>query len=190
MGATEKIAILKQFVDLVGATGDAMKKITDGFKHLVVAAVQAYDATKARALHARLIEVSELATSLIIVQSTLPETLGAYAGRAHELTDAERRSTWRTVVGRTQPVLERVKTLLEKPREQNDTDFVAEPAYVKLREALEARSTLLQKLMAIDPPATPAELDVVRDAAMRYGRLIQELNAARDELNTYVKALK
>jgi hypothetical protein len=183
-----RLALLKEFVEVVGAAGDSLEKLTDAFKHLIVTGVQGFDGARARLVHAELVETSAFTTSLLAIQSTVPENLGRYAAEAPTLSAATRETVWRTLIGRMQKVLEQVRAILERVRDHR-SDFVAEPAYVTLTEALQARAALLEKLVAMPPPVSEPELALVREAAARYGGLIAELKRARDQMNEYVKNL-
>jgi hypothetical protein len=67
------------------------------------------------------------------------------------------------------------------------SDLVLQPAYVKLQTALQARVSLLSQLTALPPPTSKAELAELRNVLARYRLLVAQLEAARDELNEYVR---
>ena len=184
-----RIALLKELVEAIGAAGDSLKMLVDGLKHLVVTGASGYDAAKARLVHGRLVETSALATSLVASQMMMAQSLQDYVRLAPKSDEFLRQRAWELLVDRMRHVLERVLELLGRVREDR-SDFVLEPAYNKLVQALTARSALLQRLLSIPPPTSPDELALVREAANRYAVLIRELVNARDEMNTYLKATK
>src|SRR5262249_16821688 len=135
----DRIALLKELVEAIGAAGDALKKLTDGLKHLVVTGVGGYDAAKARIVHARIVETRAMPSSLVASQFMMAKSLEEYVARAPKSDEQERQSAWSALVERMRHVLERVLELLGRVREDR-SDFVLEPAYAKLVETLTARS--------------------------------------------------
>jgi len=69
------------------------------------------------------------------------------------------------------------------------SDLVLQPAYVKLREAMLARVTLLDKLRSLPPPRSPNELTELRRALANYRDLVTRLESARNELNAYAQTV-
>ena len=184
-----RLALLRELVETIGAAGDALKKVTAGFKELVVTGVQGYDGVQARLLHQKLVDISKDTADLLVAQSSLPPTLGHYAGRAETMRPEQRASAWRNIVNQLRNILVVVDGLLNRVK-QDRSDFVLEPAYLKLQQALAARSALLSQLIAIEAPASTEELAIIAEAGQRYAVLIRELESARDEMNAYVKTLK
>lgn len=183
------LSVLKDLADAIGSAGDAVAKIADGIKHLVVTGVEGYDATKDRISRLRILDASVRATRLSISQIAMHDELESFVIRQEQQDDQDRTAEWQAVLDATDPVLEEVLTLvdcLDKER----SDFVLEPAYVQLRESLAARQRLLAELRRMPPPASPEEVRLARKVSERYDVLIREVRRARDEMNTYIKSLK
>ena len=64
-----RIAILTDFVDAPGAAGDAISKLTNGFKSLVVTGVDSYNYVAVKRERTRLIDISRNMTNLIVSQN-------------------------------------------------------------------------------------------------------------------------
>jgi hypothetical protein len=54
----QKIGIIREFADLVGAIGDSLGKLADGFEKLVGTGLRTYDAVAARRAESRLYSLS------------------------------------------------------------------------------------------------------------------------------------
>lgn len=174
-----RISIFKDLIEAIGAAGDSLKKITDGFKHLIESGVAGYDAAAARLTYSDLKEVSKAATVLAGSQTQVVDPIDSYL-------DNPSPTGWDDLRQRFTSVLLTVNALLERVK-RNQSDFILEPAYKKLHTALVARASLLTKLQDLPPPTTQEELALLRQARDRYSRLLRELNAAHDQLNEYLK---
>jgi hypothetical protein len=186
---TLSISVLKDLVEAIGAAGDAIKHLTDGFAYLISSGVSGYDQAKARIVYDHLMDISVVATSLHIFQGTMPGGLIDYADRAPITNEAARKARWNEVVIQMKEILNSVLSLLERI-ERDRSDFVLQPAYVKLIETLRARSSLLQKLIDMEPPNTSEEIALIKKSAIHYRALIERLEVARDELNNYLLGIK
>lgn len=179
----ERINILKDLVEAIGAAGDAAKKLADGIKHLVVTGVEGYDAASARITYARLVDISKATTDLAVSQQVLVvETLEQYLDRPDP-------KAWPRVVDRLGSVLTQVNDVLAKVQ-KDKSDFVLRPAYEKLSMALRARVSLIQRLQSYPAPSSEQELKLLREANDKYIVLISQLREARDQLNEYLAQRK
>lgn len=174
------VAAIKELAETVGAVGEALSKLTDGVKNLVVTGASGWDSVSARKTHSRLVALSADLTSLSVSQRIT--TLAALESFVDKPTSA----TWQTFLTASDTVLLQANSLLEKLRQER-SDFVLESSYQRLQQALGARVDLLSRLKTVKEPTAPAELAEVRSLLKAYRKLVVELEAAKDELNAYLK---
>jgi hypothetical protein len=180
-----RITILKDFVSAIGAAGDAISKLTVGFKDLVVAGKDSYNYVAAERERSRLIDISRRTANLIASQNVrVVESFDQYL-LVIEPTNAD----WAHVAQNVEATLVAVHELLRDVRNENG-DFVLEPAFLALNQTLSARSSLLHQLIAIPAPTSPDERRLLREASDRYKILIVNARQAVEGLNAYVKAKK
>lgn len=180
-----RLVILRDLVEALGAAGDAIIKITDGFKHLVVTGVSGYNYVAAERERSRLIDISRRTANLIVNQNIrVIQSLDEYLQHPNP-TDSD----WQRVVGNINATLSSVRALLQDVQAENG-DFVLEPAYLALNRTLSARSSLLQQLSSLPAPSSKEERNVLRQASDKYKVLIANAEQAIMELNAYVKSKK
>src|SRR5881275_1093651 len=63
---SNRISLIKELVEAIGAAGDALTKLTDSVKHLVVTGVEGYDAASARLTYSDLVKLTKAATEITI----------------------------------------------------------------------------------------------------------------------------
>ncbi|WP_166656241.1 hypothetical protein [Paraburkholderia sp. BL10I2N1] len=92
-----EIKPFKDLVEAVGSAGDALAKITDGIKHLVVAGVEGYDAVKERRAQARLFVVSSGSVDQGIINVSVTSRIRDYSENQERRSD-ERSRDWAQVL--------------------------------------------------------------------------------------------
>ena len=184
-GAASRIAILTDLVNAIGAAGEAISKLTAGFRDLVVAGKDSYKYVAAARERDRLIDLSRRTTNLIATQNIrVMENLDQYL--------AERNPTqydWAKVVRNIEATLGSVQALLADVQAE-DGSFVLEPAFLTLNQTLSSRASLLRQLAAMPAPTSKEELSLLRQASAKYKLLIANAKEAVTQLNAYVKSTK
>ena len=184
-----EISLLKDLVDAIGAAGDAIAKIADGFKHLVVTGVGGIDAARARATYGRLLNQSASLAALNFDQHALAGKLRSYVHEAPGLDPAARQKLWRAAILDVAAVLSSLTERLGALRDER-SEFVLEPAFDRLSRLCGNPGSLLQWLLDRDSPESPDELRLVSEVAVCYARMVTEVDRARGEMNAYIKTLK
>ncbi len=183
--AMTRIAIFKDAVGAVGAAGDAIAKITDGVRHLVVTGVSGYKYVSAEREYNRLRDISARGTNLAgIQQQAIVRSIDEYLAKP-DPTAAD----WDFIRLRIQQVIVDVKRLLDDVRTER-SDFVLEEAYGKLGDSLGSRSIMLDKISRLPQPITQQERDEVAKLNKEYKRLLANFRAAIEQLNLYLKQQK
>lgn len=184
-GAVGRIAILRELVDAIGAAGEAISKLTAGFKDLVVTSAAGYNYVSAERERSHLIDISRRTTNLIVTQNVrVVQSLDEYLEIKHPSDE-----DWRQVIGNVDSTLVTVHTLLSDVQSEK-SDFVLEPAFATLNRTLAGRVSLLQQLSHMGPPTTLEERKLLAQASEKYKVLIANAERAVVELNAYVKARK
>ncbi len=184
-GAVERIAILRDLVDAIGAAGEAISKLTAGFKDLVVTSAAGYKYVSAERERSHLIDISRRTGNLIVMQNVqVVQSLDEYVEIKHPSDE-----DWRQVVGNVNSTLTTVRALLSDVQSEK-SDFVLEPAFATLNRTLAGRVSLLQQLSQMGPPTTQGERKLLAQASEKYKVLIANAEQAVVELNAYVKARK
>ncbi|CAE6789531.1 hypothetical protein R70006_04779 [Paraburkholderia domus] len=184
-----EIKLFKDLIDAVGAGGDAVGKIADGIKHAVVTGVGGYDAVKARRAVARLVDFSARVSLLHVACNDTAYSLREYSRHRRTRYAQDPAGAWTVVLQEIDLVLGHASELADDMGKER-SDFVLEPAYAKLQDALAARQRLLGELCRMPPPASPEELRLVNELGDRYDALIRQLMRAGRELSAYIKCLK
>lgn len=173
------VKLLRELVDLIGAAGDALGKVADGFEKAVGAGVRTYDTVSARRTRSRLYDLRARLNMLAGVQNVLVfDTIGDYLDRPHPVT-------WRRVTEKLGDVSTRVAGLLDDLGEER-SHFVTTEAHAALVATLQARNSLIARLQAMPPPASAEEMAMLRHAREKYGVLIRNLVRASDALAAYL----
>lgn len=182
---TDRIAILTDLVNAIGAAGKAISDITAGVKDLVVAGKDAYSYVAAERERNRLNDIVRRTTNLIASQNarvvrSLDEYLAQHNPTAYD---------WNEVVANINSTLTSVQELLADVEKENGS-FVNQNAALALKKTLAARSVLLERLAAVAPPFSKEERVLLKKASGEYKILIANAEAAVNELNTYITAKK
>jgi hypothetical protein len=184
-GAAAKIAILTDLVSAIGAAGEAISKLTAGFKDLVVAGKDSYKYVAAARERDRLIDLSRRTTNLIAAQNIrVVESLDQYLAERNPTQD-----DWAKVVRNIEATLGSVQKLLADVQAE-DGSFVLEPAFLTLNQTLSSRASLLTQLAAMPAPSSKKELSILRQASEKYKLLIANAREAVTQLNAYIKSAK
>jgi hypothetical protein len=175
--------VLRELVEALGAAGEAISKLTVGFKDLVVTGAAGYNYVAAARERDRLIDISRRTANLITSQNIrVVQGLDDYLA----LKNPSERD-WAQMVGSVGTTLSSVRVLLADVQSEKG-EFVLEPAFLTLNKTLAARSSLLQKLAAMPAPDTEEERKLLLQASAKYKVLIANAEQAVGELNAYVKA--
>jgi hypothetical protein len=175
----------KAALDLMGAAGDAMVKLTDGFKHMVTTGYSGYNHISAKRTHKRLVSLSARATQIQYhQQSTFVYSIDDYLS-----IDIPTPLHWTRVVRGIKEVLKKLTKILDDVHKER-SDFVLENAYAKLTESLAARLGLLAKLSKMPPPKSEDEKESLRKIQEEYKRLLNNFREAIEQLNLYLKYAK
>jgi len=172
----------KAALDLIGAAGDAMIKLTDGFKHMVTTGYAGYNHIAAKKTHKRLVDLSARSAMLARGhQSVLVYSIDDYF-RIPNPTEGD----WSRVVKGIKEVIEEITEILDDVKKER-SDFVLEDAYSKLIESLSVRKGLLAKLSRIPPPKSKDEMESLRKIHEEYKRLLDNFRNAIEQMNLYLK---
>ena len=183
--APSRIAILTDLVNAIGAAGDAISKLTAGFKTLVVAGKDSYEYVAAERERSRLIVISRRTAHLIVSQNaSVVESIDDYL----TLSNPDQQD-WSRVIGNLESTLKSVQALLTDVQHE-DGSFVLEPAYLSLNKLLSSRASILSNLASMPVPKSKQELKLLRVASGKYKILIARAEEAVKQLNSYVKGKK
>jgi hypothetical protein len=178
-----RLAVLTELLNVVGAAGDAMKKLAQGFEQLGKEALHLYDVVAARRQREQLLDISRRTALLITTHNA-----AVVAGIARYLGETRHeKSDWLEVVGELRSTLTEVSNLF-KDVKANTSKFISEPAYETLLAALYGRENVLTKLVSLPAPNTPQELHLLADINDKYQDLIAASDDALSALNKYIKA--
>jgi hypothetical protein len=178
----QKIGIIREFADLVGAIGDSLGKLADGFEKLVGTGLRTYDAVAARRAESRLYSLRVRLTRLAGVQTILVfDTIPDYL-------ETQDPAIWQRVTKKLASVSKIVSELLKEVSAER-SDFVATETYDTITRTLYARRNLIEKLQAMTPPTTEAELNGLRLVQQRYGKMVENLLRANTALGAYLRSL-
>jgi len=184
-GVAARVAILTDLVKAIGAAGDAISKLTAGFKELVIAGKDSYTYVAAARERDRLIDLSRRTTNLIATQNIqVVESLDQYLAKRHPTQD-----NWAKVVRNIEATLGSVRELLADVQAV-DGSFVLESAFLTLNQTLASRASLLSQLATMPAPTSKEELTLLRQANAKYKLLIEIAREAVTQLNAYIKSTK
>jgi hypothetical protein len=184
-GAAARIAILTDLVNAIGAAGEAISKLTAGFKDLVVAGKDSYNYVAATRERDRLLDLSRRTTNLIVTQNIqVVESLDQYLSERHPTKD-----DWEKVIRNIEATLVSVRELVADVQAENGS-FVLEPAFLTLNQTLSSRASLLSQLAAMRTPNSKEELSLLQQASANYKLLIANAREAVMQLNAYIKSAK
>ena len=178
--ASATTILIRGVIETVGVAGDAIGKITDGVRKLIIAGDDGWQTISARRTHASLVELSASLTGLAAGQR-----VAAIPALERYIRQPSAQS-WTPVTAQLGDVLEQVDTILTRLNEER-TDLVLQPAYVKLQNTLRARASLLSQLHGVPAPMTRMELAELAKLLEQYRILVAQLESARDELNAYAR---
>ncbi|WP_094697265.1 hypothetical protein [Aeromonas sp. A35_P] len=180
-----RITLLTDLVNAIGAAGEAVSKLTAGFKDLVVAGKDSYKYVAAARERDRLISLSRRTTNLIVSQNIrVVESLDQYLAERNPTQDS-----WARVIWNIEATLGSVQELLTDVQSE-DGSFVLEAAFLTLNQTLSSRVSLLTQLATIPAPSSKEELALLRQASAKYKLLIENAREAVTQLNTYIKSAK
>ncbi len=174
------VVVIREFAETIGVVGDSLGKLADGFDKLIGTGTKTYDMLAARKARSHLVDLNASITQLMVAQH-------AYvAVSIDEYLDRPSPAAWAGVTDRLKLVLDHVVPLLAEVKAER-SDFVLTPGYEQMFAGLTARQSVLEKLIALPPPATPEELAALKDAGENYKVLIENLGRANAALAKYVQ---
>jgi len=177
-----ELVLYKELIDAISAAGDAITKIVDGIKHLIVTGASGYNYVAAERERKRLVEISARATNLQARhQARVVRDLDEYVNKPNPNP-----LDWYAVKDGIAYVIENIKELLDDVGKER-SDFVLESAYSKLLETMGARVSLLTRISKLNPPNTREEKDALRELNSKYNRLLSSFREAIEQLNLYIK---
>ncbi|MFK0087580.1 hypothetical protein ACIQUS_09800 [Pseudomonas sp. NPDC090755] len=177
-----RILALNELVEVIGSAGDALIKLTDGIKHLVITGNEGYEYIAAKRERDRLISISKKINNLTAHQNiTIIQSLDQYIKIEHPT-----QSDWEAVVSNFHSVLTTLHKLLSDIESEN-SDFVLQPAYLAINQSLNSRASLLSTLARMSPPRSAEEKLVLKKANIKYQELRDTTLRALDELNKYIE---
>ena len=180
-----KIEILGEWVKAIGAAGEAVAKLVDGFKNLILLGKEGYEYVAAKRERDRLLDISSRTSHLLAFQSAyVVASLDEYLEQKHPYDES-----WEFIADSIQKTLLAVKELLSDVQAENG-DLVLESAFLTLNQTLAARSLLLRKLVKMPAPSSEEERELLRQASAKYKILILNAEKAVKALNTYIKHKK
>ena len=177
-----ELAIYKELIDAIGAAGDAIIKIVDGVKHLVVTGTSGYNYIAAERERNRLVEISARATNLQARhQARVVRDIDEYLCKPKPGP-----LDWYAITEGIARVIKNIKELLDDVGSER-SDFVLESAYAKLLETMSARVSLLSRVSELPPPSSNEERDALGQLNSQYKRLLDSFREAIEQLNIYLK---
>jgi len=177
---TSKIEILTEVAKALGDLGESIVKITDGIKHMVVTGEEGVSYVLAKKTKSDLMELSAQSTQFAVTLNIqVTESIDDYLLNPNPVD-------WPFVQQKLKNVLMRGSELLDEWKKER-SDFIVEPAYARLIEALNSRVSILQRLSSMEAPITKEELDALKEVNTRYKNLVAQFRKAIEELNTYIK---
>lgn len=182
-----RVALITELAKLLASTGEAITKLTEGIKSLVLTGKAGYDYIAAQKARTALVDISrETARLLVGGNKRAATSLKRYLS----LPSSERTElAWSDTVRILSDTLDQVRELLSNVRSVR-SDFVLEPTYISLTEALESRSSVLQQLAQLSPPRGSREIAALRKVHREYLTLIAKTKQAVLQLNEYIKRQK
>lgn len=186
------LSVTQQLADVLDAVAKGIKDLGDAFAHLVALGVQGYDLQAARRAHSQLVDLRVQLEELVSGPNTaLLGAINSYLKKRAQVETARNDidADWKNVIGAADAALQNVLKILDDVKYIR-SDFVFNDAYRALQEALQGRSTLLQKLQSVDPPVTPNELLALKDISDKYREVSLATRVASDQIAAYVKTFK
>jgi hypothetical protein len=176
--------LLTRLVQAIRAAAEALSRLATSFERASVDATISYSAPAAQRELSGLRALSRQTTGLIASNAATIETLEEYMESYNVGTATQ--SRWRNAIRRLESTLSAVKALISDVRREN-SDFVLEPAFLTLSEALEQRSALLQSISGMPAPASREEILLLQEATGRYRELVANTRRSLTALNTYIR---
>jgi hypothetical protein len=181
-GVAVRVELLKEFVQIVGDAGDAIGKLTEGFKKLVVASKDSYNYVAAQREQKRLLEIAILTTEMTARSNyRVEDAINNY----HQGDASSRPRPWTRLVRSVAQTLAEVEQLLANVKKE-DSAFVLEPVYRTLNDVLYGRERLLLKLLEMPAPETDEEFKILLELREKYRYLHTQTEIALTQLTEYI----
>lgn len=179
---------------------EALGKLGDSVAHLVKLGAGGWDATQARALRGRLIEMSASLrnvqslnagafTSLEMFEDYLKEVEHYLSGPAPRKEEIEllMDRAWKITAERLAKALSEGAKVIEGLKAER-SEFVLTEAYNDLTDILVSRELLLRRLVSLEQPRTKADLEPLGELLESYRLMRTALRACIDKLGDYALA--
>ncbi|QGZ55089.1 hypothetical protein [Paraburkholderia acidiphila] len=187
-----EINIFKDLAKAVSAFGDAIGRIGDGVKHLVVLGAEGYDAARRRRIDRRLRNMSADVSAIAGALRTMAQHIREYVTllnrpspdnvRPAKVGEFERR--WKLL--RTEARrLERSTETIRRRLAQERSDFFLRQDCDELKKSLAKPGDAIAPIVASLYP--PFSTDVLDETATGIERLAEELEGRRFGLNLYIE---
>lgn len=189
--ANPAVAGLAAIVVLLANAGDALSKITKGFRDLATAGSDAYSFSAAIRERDRLKILSKDLRELTNhYNSRVVDSIDDYIVmvRREKLDSEKKTRAWALVSSHIDRTLESVAGLLDDVKKE-DGDFVLMPAYESLRATLNSRSVTLGRLRDITAPTSKEELVQLEQLSEKYKIFIVNAKEATNQLNEYIRTV-
>lgn len=188
--ANPSVAAIAAVVVLVANAGDALSKISKGFRDLITAGSDAYSFSAAVRERDRLKLLSKDLRELTQGSNVmLVQSIDYYIAMARrKRPEPEVEAAWTLVASHVDQTLISVTRLLEDVKQEKG-DFVLMPAYESLLATLTSRSITLGRLKSIDAPTSKEELAQLELLSEKYRIFIANAREATNQLNEYIRTV-
>lgn len=181
---SDRIKILTEIVEAIGAAGDAIAKLANGVAAAVQKGAEGVDAIVTRLNRSDMRKLMARTAWIEGEQRTLViDALDTYVADRR----AGRPADWSRTQQNMRDVLTTVKALIPDVKGIRN-DFVNEPAYARLVQVLSGRVSILTRLASLPEPQSEEELKLVEQAAAKYLELHMELRKLNVAIAEYNKA--
>lgn len=201
--ASVTISVLRDLVDILKISGEAIANIGDGVAHVAKLAESGYNTVKAKQdqerlkdIYTRLGEVSTISNDIVI--GDLDRYVSMY-DRYKELTrglpysslpsismSRMMEKSWRQTTRNISQTLPKIRALLDDVKAER-SDFIIEQPYLELLGTLSSRENILQSIADLPQPQTDEEIELIRQAAAEYRILKENLRRTLDAISEYLK---
>jgi len=171
-----KTSVLNEVAQTLGELGESLAKLTDGVKRQVASGNNTLDNLFVQRTKNTLTDLSIRSTQLRNNQNTMA------TGIRNDYFLDPRPHVWYESKTNLGIIIKSGSDTLQEWAAEH-SDFAQEESYKNLLSTL----SILEKLEKMEPPATDEELSALIQVNQNYRKLIDQLNAATLELNTYIK---
>jgi len=179
---SSRAKMLKNLSLAMGGLALAIKAVAEGIASLGKTADSGWSELSARRTRQRLTDISARAAVLASEnQSIVINGIDGYLEKSKPTV-----ADWLALTQPLNAVVSDLKVLLDELREER-SDFIAEPAYAILVQALDPAQLYLSQLQTLPPPTTAEEREALLEIKAKYKILLENLQSAVRELNAYIR---